>query len=441
MLTLETMKTLYFDCFSGISGDMTIGALLDLGLGFDYLKTELRKLPVEGYELQMSRVTRSNLSAMKFDVVMEGEEKHGHHEHHHDDHHDHEHHHGGEHHHHEHEHTQGHSDEHGRGHAHFHRRASEILRMIGDSKLTPNAKRIATDIFTKLAISEGKVHHIPPEDVEFHEVGAVDSIVDTVGAAVGFDALGIERFLCSAINIGGGFIHCQHGIFPVPAPATADLLRHATIYQKHVQTELVTPTGAAILAAVVNRFESLNGFTAEKIGYGAGTKQFADFPNCLRLMVGEERVVAVEPSMASVIVIEANIDDMSPQNFAYATEKLLAAGALDVFTIPIQMKKARPGQLLQVLAPPDAVDRLTRIIFQETTTIGIRRYPVERSTLDREFVEVSTQYGKVKIKVSKMDGAVVNFTPEYEECARLARENNVPLKMVQALAMKAYLGR
>jgi uncharacterized protein (TIGR00299 family) protein len=313
--------------------------------------------------------------------------------------------------------------------------------MISDSKLRPNVKRLATEIFTKLAISEGKVHHIPPEDVEFHEVGAVDSIVDTVGAAVGFDALGIERFLCSPINIGGGFIHCQHGIFPVPAPATADLLRHATIYQKHVQTELVTPTGAAILAAVVDRFESLSGFTVEKIGYGAGTKQFADFPNCLRLMLGEERGLAVEPSVASVIVIEANIDDMSPQNFAYATEKLLAAGALDVFTIPIQMKKARPGHLLQVLAPPDAVDRLTRIIFQETTTIGIRRYPVERSTLDREFVEVSTQYGKVKIKVSKLDGAVVNFTPEYEECARLARENNVPLKMVQAMAMKAYLGR
>ena len=439
MLTLESMKTLYFDCFSGISGDMTIGALLDLGLGFDYLKTELRKLPVEGYELQMSRVTRSNLSAMKFDVVMEGEKKHEHHDHDRHEHHDHEHHHGEQHPHHEYEHTHGHSHEHGQGHAHFHRRAYEILRMISDSKLRPNVKRLATEIFTKLATSEGKVHHIPPEDVEFHEVGAVDSIVDTVGAAVGFDALGIERFLCSPINIGGGFIHCQHGIFPVPAPATAELLRHATIYQKHVQTELVTPTGAAILAAVVDRFESLSGFTAEKIGYGAGTKQFADFPNCLRLMLGEER--ALEPSVASVIVIEANIDDMSPQNFAYATEKLLAAGALDVFTIPIQMKKARPGHLLQVLAPPDAVDRLTRIIFQETTTIGIRRYPVERTTLDREFVEVSTPYGKVKIKVSKLDGAVVNFTPEYEECARLARENDVPLKMVQAMAMKAYLGR
>ncbi|HLH32793.1 MAG TPA: nickel pincer cofactor biosynthesis protein LarC, partial [Terriglobia bacterium] len=336
------MKTLYFDCFSGISGDMTIGALLDLGLGFDYLKTELRKLPVEGYDLQMSRVTRSNLSAMKFDVVMHGEEKHGHpHEHHEHEHeHAHAHDHG-------HEHHQQHDHVHDHAHKHFHRKASEILAMIAHSKLTPNAKRIATDIFTKLAISEGKVHHISPEDVEFHEVGAIDSIVDTVGAAIGFDALGVERFLCSAINVGSGFIHCQHGVFPVPAPATADLLKHATIYQKHVQTELVTPTGAAILAAVVDRFESLNGFVIEKMGYGAGTKQFADFPNCLRMMIGEERLASSTSSSGAVIVIEANIDDMSPQNFAYATEKLLNAGALDVFTIPIQMKKARPGQLLQ----------------------------------------------------------------------------------------------
>ena len=424
MLTLETMRALYFDCFSGISGDMTIGALLDLGLGFDYLKTELRKLPVEGYELRMSRVTRSNLSAMKFDVVMHGadhadhsyEHHHHHHEHHDHEHHDHEHHHGG----------------------HFHRKASEILRMIAESKLTPRAKGIATDIFTKLAISEGKVHHIPPEEVEFHEVGAVDSIVDTVGAAIGFDALGIEQFFCSAINIGSGFIHCQHGVFPVPAPATADLLRHATIYQKHAQTELVTPTGAAILAAVVSRFGTLNGFAAEKIGYGAGTKQFADFPNCLRLMIGEERPVAAERPGA-VIVIEANIDDMSPQNFAYATEKLLAAGALDVFTIPIQMKKSRPGQLLQVLSPPEVVDRLTRLIFEETTTIGIRRYAVDRTVLEREFVEVHTEYGAVKVKISKMGEEVVNFTPEYEECARIARERSVPLKKVQAMAVNAYL--
>src|SRR5437762_1544893 len=263
MLTLETMKTLYFDCFSGISGDMTIGALLDLGLDFDYLKTELGKLPVEGYELTASRVTRSNLSAMKFDVAFEGHHQHDHHHHRH----------------------QGH-EQHSPDDGHFHRKASQILAMIRDSRLNANAKRMASEIFTKLAISEGKVHHIAPEEVAFHEVGAVDSIVDTVGTAIGFDALGIERFLCSAINIGSGFIHCQHGVFPVPAPATADLLRHATVYSKHVTTELVTPTGAAILAAVVNDFTALAGFSLKAVGYGAGSKQFQDFPNCLRLFVG-----------------------------------------------------------------------------------------------------------------------------------------------------------
>src|SRR5215831_3584076 len=426
------MKTLYFNCFSGISGDMTIGALLDSGLGFDYLKTELRKLPVEGYDLRMSRVTRSHLSAIKFDVVMHGEPEPIL-----DHHHEHSHEHSSE-----HSHDQEHKHEHHHHHSgQFHRKASQILAMIRESKLTPKTKQIATDIFTKLAISEGKVHHIQPEDVEFHEVGAIDSIIDTVGAAIGFEALGIERFLCSSINVGSGFIHCQHGVLPVPAPATADLLRHATIYQKHAQTELVTPTGAAILAAVVNRFGALGGFAVEKIGYGAGSKQFADFPNCLRLMIGEEHEVGHEPTPPGVIVIEANIDDMTPQNFAYATEKLLAAGALDVFTIPIQMKKARPGQLLQVLASWDAVDRLTQVIFGETSTIGIRRYAVERSVLDREFVEVATEFGNVNIKVSRMDGEVMNAAPEYEDCARIAQEKNVPLKKIQSLAMKAYLDR
>jgi uncharacterized protein (TIGR00299 family) protein len=422
MLTLETMKTLFFDCFSGISGDMTIGALLDAGLDLDYLKTELRKLPVEGYEIKSSRVTRSNLSATKFDVEMTGHD-HDHDHHHHD------------HHHHDHDHHHGHERQHG----HVHRKASQILAMIRDSALNSNTKRIATDIFTKLAISEGKVHHIAPEDVEFHEVGAVDSIVDTVGSAIGFDALGIERFLCSAINVGGGFIHCQHGVFPTPAPATADLLRHATIYQKHVQTELVTPTGAAILAAVVNRFGGLSGFATERIGYGAGTKQFPDFPNCLRIMLGEERSISEEPGVDRVIVIEANIDDMNPQNFSYVTERLLSSGALDVTLLPVQMKKGRPGQLLQVLSPVDAVEGLTRVIFEETTTIGLRRYAAERTILDREMVKVQTEYGPINVKVSRLEGEVLNFTPEFEDCARIARERNVPLKRIQQLATDAYL--
>jgi uncharacterized protein (TIGR00299 family) protein len=405
------MKTLYFDCFSGISGDMTIGALLDIGLDFDYLKTELRKLPVEGYELQASRVIRSNISAMKFDVLV-------------GDHHP--------------------GDGHGHHH-HHHHKASDIISMIRQSRLSENAKRVAEAIFTKLAISEGKVHHIPPEDVEFHEVGAVDSIVDTVGAAIGFDAIGVGRSVCSPINVGSGFIHCQHGIFPVPAPATADLLRKATIYSKHATVELVTPTGAAILAAVVDEFRLLDGAAVERIGYGAGTKQFPDFPNCLRVMVYEDRSDAARkheaPAIDTITVIEANIDDMTPQNLSYVSERLFTAGALDVTTMPIQMKKGRPGHLLQVLAPSDRREALEQLIFLETTTLGLRYHTALRSVLERESVAVKTIYGDIPVKVARRNGQVMNFTPEYEDCARIARATNVPLKDVQSAAMKAYLDR
>ncbi len=414
-VSIRRMKTLYFDCFSGIAGDMTIAAMLDLGLDFDYLKNELKKLPVEGYTLKASRVVRANISAMKFDVLMEGDTPDDHHHHH-----DHEHHHP-----------------HDHGHAHFHRKASQIFSMISDSTLNANVKRIATDIFTKLAISEGKVHHIAPEDVEFHEVGAVDSIVDTVGTAIGFDALGIERFLCSAINVGAGFIHCQHGIYPVPTPATADLLRDATIYSKHANTELVTPTGAAILAGVVNKFTSLDGFAIERIGYGAGTKTFAEFPNCVRLLMGEER--AINRSVGEVTVIETNVDDMTPQNIGYVTDRLLEAGALDVLTIPVQMKKGRPGHLIQILAPLERTQALSRIIFEETTTIGIRRHSVSREILDREIVEVKTEYGAVRFKVSRLEGKIVTSTPEYEDCARIAKASGVPLKIIQTAAVEGFL--
>jgi hypothetical protein len=416
------MKMLYFDCFSGISGDMTIGALLDLGVSLDYLRTELKKLPLEGYDVQAVRVVRANISAMKFDVVMvNGENDHGH-----------EHHHDAEHH---HQHPQHH-------HGHHHTKASDILKMIRESGLNANTRRVAEAIFTKLAISEGKVHHIAPEDVEFHEVGAVDSIVDTVGAAIGFDALGVDRFICSPINVGSGFIHCQHGIYPVPAPATADLLRNATIYSKHAQTELVTPTGAAILAAVVGEFGPIGGVSIEQIGYGAGTKQFQDFPNCLRLMVCSDRTDEARrhepPATDTIVVIEANIDDMTPQNVAYVTERLLESGALDVCAIPAQMKKGRPGYMLQVLAPPNRQESMEEIIFRETTTIGLRHYAAGRSVLERGIVVVETIHGKVSVKVSKFHGRVTNVAPEYDDCARIAREKNVPLKDVQALAVEAY---
>ena len=413
------MRTLYFDCFSGISGDMTIGALLDLGLDLEYLRTELQKLPVDGYRIASSRVVRANLSAMKFNVDIDGDPGHP---------------------------QKGHE------HPHLpegdHRKASDILSMIRASALNANSKRIAEAIFMKLAISEGNVHHVAPEDVTFHEVGAVDSIVDTVGSAIGFDALGIEKFVCSAINVGGGFIHCQHGIYPVPVPATADLLRGASIYSKHVSAELVTPTGAAILAATVGEFRPVRNFSVDRIGYGAGTKQFQNFPNCLRLFVGEEGAVTEGvPSagaegagdFAEIMVIEANIDDMTPQNFAYVSERLLEAGALDVCTIPVQMKKGRSGYILQVLSPMNRCDLLSGMIFQETTSIGVRQYPARRSALERRMVVVETKHGRVTMKVSMRDGSVVSATPEYEDCARIAREKNVPLKEVQALAGKAYL--
>lgn len=416
------MKTLYFDCFSGISGDMTIGALLDLGLDLEYLKAELQKLPVirdEGaYSLSASRVVRANISAMKFDVNI-GKEAASRHPH-------------------GHPHDKQHHDLH-----QGHRKASEILAMIRSSGLNANSKRMAEAIFTKLAISEGKVHHIAPEEVEFHEVGAIDSIVDTVGAAIGFDALGVQRFVCSPINVGGGFIHCQHGVYPVPAPATADLLRGATIYSKHVSVELVTPTGAAILAAMVEDFRMLEGFSVERIGYGAGTKQFQDFPNCLRLLIGEEKTVPAQAPVDvlhtdSIVVIEANIDDMNPQNIAYATERLLEAGALDVCTIPVQMKKGRSGFILQVLSPMNRTEILSSLIFQETTSIGLRQYIAKRSALERELVPVETSYGRVMMKVSRLNGAVTTCTPEYEDCARIAREHNIPLKEIQSLAVRAY---
>ncbi|HEX4996838.1 MAG TPA: nickel pincer cofactor biosynthesis protein LarC [Terriglobia bacterium] len=435
------MRTLYFDCFSGISGDMTVGAMLDLGLDLEYLRSELAKLPVEGYTLAASRVVRANISATKFDVVMDGATPaHTHAA-------DHSHDHG---------HADGHSHDHahaqtpGAGVGHFHRKASEIIRMIQTSALSANARRMAEAIFAKLAISEGAVHRVAPEDVEFHEVGAIDSIVDTVGAAIGFDALGVEQFICSPINVGAGFIHCQHGVYPVPAPATADLLRGANIYSAGQKTELVTPTGAAILAATVSRFDSLRDFAIDRIGYGAGSKQFQDFPNCLRIFLGAEGAAggrdAVHPMRSAadagvaneVDVIQADIDDMNPQNLPYVIERLLGAGALDVTAWPVMMKKGRTGQRLEVLAPLDRSDALCRVVFEETTTIGLRRHRTTRSVLEREVVQVDTVYGVIGMKVSRLDGVIVNVAPEFEDCVRLARERGAPLKEVQSAALRRY---
>ena len=402
-----SVKTLYFDCFSGISGDMTIGALLDVGVDFDFLKTELGKLPIDGFDVRLSRVDRASISAAKFDVIVAGEAEHAH----------------------EHD------------HPHAHRKASQIMDMIRGSRLPAPVRKRAVDIFEKLAVSEGRVHQMPPEEVEFHEVGAIDSIVDIVGTAIGLEALEVDRFVCSPINIGSGFIHCQHGVYPVPAPATATLLSNAPVYSKHVEAELVTPTGAAILAATIDRFGPMNGFEIERVGYGAGNKSFDRFPNCLRLFRGREEGKQDSDPRDEVFVLEANIDDMSAENLAYAGERLLEVGALDVLTIPAMMKKGRPGHLLQVIAPAGLEDDLSKTMFEETTTIGVRMHPMSRRILDRELVQVETPGGPAAVKVSSFRGKVVNVSPEYEDCARLARTAGRPFKDVQAEVLKLYSER
>ena len=430
------VKTLYFDCFSGISGDMTIGALLDAGLDFNYLKTEIGKLPVDGFELRLSRTVRANLNAAKFDVLVEGDSGHDHghepapdddertdgHESGHDPRH-------------AHTHSQSHT------HGHLHRKSSEILDMIHRSALSPGVRRRAAGIFQKLAIAEGRVHDMPPDDVEFHEVGAIDSIVDVVGAAIGIEALEVERFRCSAINVGGGFIHCQHGVYPVPAPATANLLANATVYSKYVEKELVTPTGAAILAATVDEFGPLDGLRIDKVGYGAGAGDFGEFPNCLRLFVGTEVEETNAVAADRVVAIEANIDDMSAEGLSYASRKLLESGALDVITIPVLMKKGRPGHLLQVLVSPADSDRIARAIFEETTTIGVRKRWMERQVLHRDVVEVHTANGPIRVKVSRLEGRVVTVSPEYDDCARVAGESNRPFHEVHEDAIRGYRER
>jgi len=420
------VKTLYFDCFSGISGDMMIGALIDVGVDFDYLRAEIGKLPVGGFDLRSRRVVRANISASKFDVVVEGDT--GHARHRHDDH--------AHHHHHDHDHDH---DDHDHGHDHGpHRRASEILDMIRSSRLGPAVRKRALAIFEKLAISEGRVHRMPPEEVSFHEVGAIDSIVDVVGSAVGLEALGVQQVICSPVNVGGGFIHCQHGVYPVPAPATSDLLIGAPVYSKHVETELVTPTGAAILAATVDRFGPLGPLRIDKIGYGAGTKDLGAFPNCLRLFLGEQDPVGESAPEEAVVVIEANIDDMTAEELAFASERLLESGALDVLTLPALMKKGRPGHVLQVIGAPDQESRLTRIMFEETTTIGLRVGVVGRRVLARETIPVETRYGTVSVKVARQNGHVLNASPEYEDCARLARETGEPFHRIREEALRCY---
>jgi uncharacterized protein (TIGR00299 family) protein len=388
------MKLAYFDCFSGISGDMTLGALVDAGCDIEQLRAELRGLPVSGWELSAEKVWKNGMAATYVRVATEDQSK--------------------------------------------HRSLNAILEILQKSRLAAGVRDRAAAIFQKLGEAEARVHDVPLEKIHFHEVGAVDAIVDIVGACIGFYALGIERFACSPLNVGGGTAKMAHGILPVPAPATANLLQGKPTYSNGVQKELVTPTGAAIVATLCETFGPQPPMSVSAIGYGAGTADLEGQPNVVRIMVGEAAETTIAVFDEEIAVIEANLDDMNPQIYGYFLEKALAEGALDVYTTPVQMKKNRPGTLLTVLCKPQDTNALISLIFAETTTFGARSYRAQRRVLPREWVKVGTEFGDVRVKISRVNGRILHVAPEYDDCRKLAVEKDVPLQRVIAEAMRSY---
>jgi pyridinium-3,5-bisthiocarboxylic acid mononucleotide nickel chelatase len=450
------MKTLYLDIFSGISGDMFIGALLDLGVDAHELEHELEKLKLDGYHLQMSRAHKAAIEGVKFDVHLAHEHNHEHthaggvththshsHEHHH---HEHEHSHEDEHHHHHEDDQDAHHHEHGHhhheDHEHLHgRNFSEIKTLISSSRLSDWVKEKSIAVFHRIAFAEGKIHGLPPEQVHFHEVGAVDSIVDIVGACIGLELLGKPRVLASPVVEGTGWINCAHGRFPIPAPATLAILggRNIAVTQCDEPHELVTPTGAALLAEFVEEFAPMRDLVAEKIGFGLGTRDNKTRPNVLRAILGKTAGAKSRHDWETdtISVLETNLDDINPEILGHFVESALSAGALDIFHTAIQMKKNRPGVLLTVLCAEGDADKFTEMLLRETSSFGVRRHTAERRKLAREFTSVKTIYGEVTVKLGKLDGEVIQESPEFESCKKLARTAKVPLKTIYESAATA----
>jgi uncharacterized protein (TIGR00299 family) protein len=423
------MKTLYLDIFSGLSGDMFIGAMLDLGLGLDHLERELAKLRLEGYHLHASRAKRLQIEGTKFDVHL------GRH-HSHEDGHDH-----GLEHSHEHEHDHAHEHEHEHEHAHEHGRSyADIRQLIAASGLSEWVKTKATAVFHRLALAEGKIHGMPAEQVHFHEVGAVDSIVDIVGACVALEFFGQPRVLASAVVDGSGWIDCAHGRFPIPAPATLEILtaRGVPISQCAEPHELITPTGAALLAEFVESFGPMEGLAPERIGFGVGQRENKTRPNVVRAILGRTATAASHDwETDTVAVLETNLDDANPEWLGHFVDKAMAAGALDVWQAQAQMKKNRPGVLLTLVCAPAEADKFSEWILRQTSAFGVRRTLAERRKLRREFRAVPTPYGQVSVKIGKLDGRVIQTAPEYESCKKLAEEKSVPLKAIYEAALAA----
>jgi len=385
------MKTLYFDCFAGASGDMILGAMVGAGLDPNYLREQLSLLPVDGFRINFETVNRSGLSATYARVET--------------------------------------------AHEHKHRHLADIKKIIESSSLSESVKQLAIRIFTRLAEAEAHVHNEPIDHVHFHEVGALDAIVDVVGAAICFDYLKVERFVCSPLHVGSGMVQMAHGRFPIPPPAVAELLKGVPFYATDIKGELLTPTGAAIITTVCREYGPIPSMTTESTGYGAGTREYPDFPNVLRVLIGETETATTTDER--LWMIETNLDDASPQIIGHVMDRVFGLGALDCFFTPAQMKKNRPGVLLSVLCAATEKEAVMKLLFEETTTLGVRSYEVLRRALQRSVVQVETQYGLIDVKVAHLDGRVVNEMPEFEQCRAVAANANVPLKVVEEAARLA----
>lgn len=391
------MRTLFFDCFAGASGNMVLGALIAAGVKSADIESGLAKLNVEGISLETTNVDRSGISAIHVGVNAPDSKK----------------------------------------HRHLH----HIEAIINESQLSTSVKTRALKIFGRLAVAEAAVHGIEVQKVHFHEVGALDAIADVVGACIGFEILGIESFRSSAMNTGCGFVSIEHGTYPVPPPAVVELLKNVPIYSNGVEGELVTPTGAAIISTVCDSYGPLPNLTLEATGYGAGTRTYERFPNALRIFIGEvsENGISAEASDSDeIVVLETNIDDASPQVLGFVMERLLDHGALDCWFTPIQMKKNRPAVMLSVLCIVEDVETLSSVIFAETTTLGVRRKIWKRETLSRENISVSTKFGAVDVKAATIDDKIVNVMPEYEQVKAAAMRAGVPFRVVRDETLAAF---
>jgi len=405
-LNFKFMKTLYFDCFAGASGNMILGALVGLGIDESELVEQIKLLDVSDFSIEFTIIDKSGIAAIHADVKVP--------------------------------------------HEHAHRHLSTIEKIINDSRLSDGVKQRAIKIFTRLAEAEAKVHGTSIEKIHFHEVGAMDAIIDVVGACIGFEMLEIEKFACSKIHVGSGFVKMAHGKFPVPPPAVAELLKNIPIYSTEIEGELITPTGAAIISAVCDSFGTITEMRVEKTAYGAGTREYKEFPNALRLMLGEttpdelrvtnyelrEKTDNRQPTTDKLILLETNIDDLSPQILGFVMERALDSGALDCWFTPIHMKKNRPATMISILCDESKREVLTELLYTETTTLGVRIKEIERNCLTRQIVKVETESGAVDVKIAFYNGKIVNAKPEYEQIREIALKSKIPLREIERIVLE-----